>query len=312
LYGVFKYSVILPKKSLDAVQLRHSFLHELAHYKHRDNFVKWIVLLALRLHWFNPFVYKAANEIDLLCELRCDESATKCFSESERLDYGKTLLTVASNSLREPFSVFSSFGEDKQNLKERLEVLINMKSKKSSTLFVSFVAIALTAILAVFSLTACKTNTDQKTNINSHSPSNDSTSISKQFEQESTPSSQTVSTVSINPADKKQIIDNVSDELKEKYPDINVTNQWLGNKEENRYTVLFGCLKNDPQQGVAQVILESADGKNILEEKRYLDPMKNGALKVTDLESAKDDFMKIGDSTGKQRSFSCRSGFTLY
>ena len=48
-----------------------------------------------------------------------------------------------------------------------------------------------------------------------------------------------------------QIINNVSEALKSKYSDINITNEWLGAKcLEYRYVVLFGSLKSDPRQGI--------------------------------------------------------------
>ena len=185
-----------------------------------------------------------------------------------------------------------------------------MKYRKNSVVLISSLSVALIAMMASVLLTSCGT---KKQHNSSSSSALSSSSVSCLALAPSSSSSSSSSSVqsnysSLSPADKKQIIDSVSDALKGRYPDMNVTNQWLGDKEENRYTVLFGSLKSDPQQGVAQMILESADGKNILQEERILDTMKTGALKVVSLESARDNGMVVEDSAGNKLALDCYMG----
>ena len=132
--------------------------------------------------------------------------------------------------------------------------------------------------------------------------------------QSSLKSSSTAKASSIsNPssADLIQIINNVSENLKKKYPDIEITNEWLGEKcLEYRYVVLFGALKSDSRQGVAQVIRFDPDCKKVLSQQRYLQPEKHGALKVYDT-GAKPNEMEIEDSDGNKMSFLTNTGFKL-
>ena len=57
LIGLFRPRIILPVSHLSERDFYYTVLHELTHYRRRDMLYKWLVQLALCLHWFNPFVY---------------------------------------------------------------------------------------------------------------------------------------------------------------------------------------------------------------------------------------------------------------
>lgn len=138
-------------------------------------------------------------------------------------------------------------------------------------------------------------------------------SSSKQVQNSSAPSanssiSSTLQTSTLSEADDRQIIQKVAEELINRYPDINITNEWLSAKGEFRYAVLFGSLKIDTRQGVGQVIRYNAECTEVLDEKKYLDPLKHGTVRVTDL-GARDNDMLIVDADGNKRSFAANQGF---
>jgi hypothetical protein len=158
LCGLLRSSIIIPDRYFTSDQLRYIFLHELVHYRYRDNILKWVTVLTMSVHWFNPVIYLAAREISRQCELACDEIATADFSKEERISYGRTLLAVASKTERRPFALSATMGEDKRNLKERLEVLMKAKKINKRTIVLSVCTLSVVAVLMVLTIILCGAN----------------------------------------------------------------------------------------------------------------------------------------------------------
>lgn len=123
LCGFFRCAVILPDRSFSPAQLRHTFLHELTHYRGHDNLLKSVAVLAVCAEWFNPAAYLAVREAGRLCELACDERVTSGLTREERIRYGETLLTASSTGSRRPFALSATMSDEKRNMKERLKLL---------------------------------------------------------------------------------------------------------------------------------------------------------------------------------------------
>jgi len=158
LCGLFRCSIVIPDRNFTPDQLRHAFMHELAHYRRYDNLLKWVTVLAVSVNWFNPVVYFAAREVGRQCELSCDETVTAGFSREERISYGRTLLAVASRTDHKPFALSATMSEDKRNLKERLEILIKEKKINKRTFLFSVSALLVVTILMVLTLVICGAN----------------------------------------------------------------------------------------------------------------------------------------------------------
>ena len=92
LIGFFHPCIVLPGADIPEKDLRYIILHELAHYKRRDMFYKWLVQVTVCLHWFNPLVHLMSREITKACEFSCDEAVLAKMESGSVQDYGKTLL----------------------------------------------------------------------------------------------------------------------------------------------------------------------------------------------------------------------------
>lgn len=145
--GFFRPYIILPTIDLEKTELAYIMRHELTHYRHLDMFYKWLVQLTVCLHWFNPFAYGVAKEINKCCELACDEAIIKTMDVQEKKAYGDTLLNALkvvgkyNNKL-----AAISLTEGAEQLKERLAAI--MKFKKASKSTISMM-LALTLVLTV-------------------------------------------------------------------------------------------------------------------------------------------------------------------
>ena len=148
LVGLFRPTIVLPKKVYRNEQLQNILLHELVHMRRLDVLVKWLTLLACGVHWFNPFVWLLRREIGRACELSCDEAVIGSLDTQGKQHYGDTLICVASNK-KIPMPVLSTMMcAEKRALKERLSAIMKNKKHTKLTLLVSailFLAVTLTA-----------------------------------------------------------------------------------------------------------------------------------------------------------------------
>lgn len=152
LVGLLRPAVVLTKAELSDTEFYYTVLHELAHYRRRDLFYKWLVQITVCLHWFNPFAYLMAREVNRMCELSCDEAVTKHMDEECRRAYGDTLLHAMGTGVFYKNSLASiTLGGGKQLLKERLGELmkVNKRSKRiTAAALAAAVLLAGTAVAA--------------------------------------------------------------------------------------------------------------------------------------------------------------------
>jgi beta-lactamase regulating signal transducer with metallopeptidase domain len=152
LVGIMRPCIIIPDAVLTGEELRNAFLHELVHCRRHDNVLKWLTVISLCVQWFNPVAYLAFREINRQCELSCDDAATAGFSREEKVGYGRTLLAAASQNRPYRFTISSGMGENKRNLKERLEALMKIRKLNRKTAFISVSVLVAVALLTVSSV----------------------------------------------------------------------------------------------------------------------------------------------------------------
>lgn len=144
LIGFFRPCIVLPTAGLSATAFQYIILHELTHYKRRDMFYKWLIQLIVCIHWFNPFIRLMNREVELACELSCDEAILKGLNRQERCDYGDTLLNALENSGSYKSATASvTLGESGKQLKERLDAIAGFqKRSKSARMAAAFLTLA--------------------------------------------------------------------------------------------------------------------------------------------------------------------------
>ncbi len=133
LIGIFRPCIVLPSADISEKDFQYTALHELIHYKRRDMFYKWLVQIAVCLHWFNPLVYLMSREIIKACEFSCDEAVLTKMGCDHAQDYGKTLLDAmaAVGRYKENLGAVT-LSENKQLLKERLCAIMKFKKKSKA------------------------------------------------------------------------------------------------------------------------------------------------------------------------------------
>jgi beta-lactamase regulating signal transducer with metallopeptidase domain len=168
LIGLIKPSVYLTDLTLgwDDARLYYVLRHELMHYKRHDLWYKWFSGLIQCIHWFNPLVAVMNKQINLQCEISCDEAVARDLSREEKMVYGNVLLDAVSENTPRFSSVLSStLYEDKKSMKERISTIImaNQKSKKSKTISIIITLVFCAAAFWLGAYTMGGRNTQKST-----------------------------------------------------------------------------------------------------------------------------------------------------
>lgn len=134
LLGLTHPCILLPSGKYPQPMLEGALRHELAHWRRHDLWLKWLGAAVACLHWFNPAVWWLQRQLSRACELACDEAVVQNRSRAERIRYGTLLLAMASGEAANAPPVSASLWTDKQQLKERLEWIMEPNQKKKSAL----------------------------------------------------------------------------------------------------------------------------------------------------------------------------------
>jgi beta-lactamase regulating signal transducer with metallopeptidase domain/thiol-disulfide isomerase/thioredoxin len=154
--GLWKKRLLAPDgvfERFSPEELRHIFLHELAHIKRRDIEVNWLVALLQILHWFNPVLWLAFARMRADREVATDALALAHVGRTENVRYGETILKVVENLVRggvQPGLV--GIAESKAGLKERLRAIARCGASRPWR----WAAFGIAAIVAAVGLTAAR------------------------------------------------------------------------------------------------------------------------------------------------------------
>lgn len=164
MFGMFKPSIYVTETALsDDKIFSHVIAHETTHWKHRDNI--WAILrcAALALHWYNPLVWVAAFLSLRDAELACDEDTIKEIGEDERVDYGRTLISLTTKKpMAGIMSTATTMTGSKNGIKERIMLIAKKPKVLKITVAVLILAVA-AAMVVTFSSPLMKRAEEQET-----------------------------------------------------------------------------------------------------------------------------------------------------
>lgn len=149
LCGHFRPRLLLPHETRvarDRNELRHIFLHELAHLQRHDILIGYVASLLHLLHWFNPLVVFGLRRMRADRELVCDGLALSRLHPEEAPAYGHTVVRQIERLLvtGRPF-VLAGLGGDRAYVKERIAMISRSRGqtpRRSPLTFVLVVCLA--------------------------------------------------------------------------------------------------------------------------------------------------------------------------
>lgn len=163
--GFVKPRIILPlslAQNSSDTGLRHILIHELVHIKRLDHWTKPLSVLALCIHWFNPFVWLSFVLAQKDRETSCDEKVLACAKSDIKSSYATLLIETASRQ----HSLFNSgllaFGEC--SIKSRVKSIMRYKKANAGKYAVMYGVLLSACILLLTNaniLTASNSNQEE-------------------------------------------------------------------------------------------------------------------------------------------------------
>lgn len=150
-YGFFHPVILMPKISdwENENQIRYILEHEYVHIQRCDAVLKLAIVLAVCIHWFNPFVWVMYILFNRDIELSCDETVLRRFGEETKASYAGLLIAMEEKKSG-LIPLGSSFS--KTAIEERITAI--MKIKKSSMAMIVAAAVMVASVTAVFATSA--------------------------------------------------------------------------------------------------------------------------------------------------------------
>ena len=146
--GYFRPRIYLPIHLISDCkpsEIRYILLHELQHYRHKDNLVNYLMILAGILYWFNPLVWTAFAAIRGDREIACDASVLRMLDKENYRDYGFTLINFAEKLSHTVFPFSAGLGGSTKQIRRRI---LNIAAYRKPS------ALKMMKNIAVYSLTA--------------------------------------------------------------------------------------------------------------------------------------------------------------
>lgn len=134
--GILSSILILPRRAEKTNENNYEYMlrHELVHIKHHDLLIKYIGLLVLAVHWYNPFVYIMFHEISVISEMYCDSIVIGGKGEEECRKYGDLILKLAVQNKfanKRQFFIGMTDSRDKWVYKRRILEMKRAKKYKA-------------------------------------------------------------------------------------------------------------------------------------------------------------------------------------
>lgn len=112
--------------------------NEFAHIRRFDTMIKLVMVTALCVHWFNPFVWLMYVIANRDIELSCDEAVVRIFGENVRLAYALTLIELEER--RNRFApLVNNFS--KNAIEERIQAIMPYRKASILTSCIAFILI---------------------------------------------------------------------------------------------------------------------------------------------------------------------------
>ena len=150
-FGILRPVILMPKTTdwNDEKTLQYVLAHEFVHIRRFDTITKLILLIALCVHWFNPFVWVMYVLANRDIELSCDETVLHVFGENTKASYARTLIGMEEikSGITPLCNNFS-----KNALEERMTAI--MKTKKSTVLSIALAVLIVAGTATAFATSA--------------------------------------------------------------------------------------------------------------------------------------------------------------
>lgn len=160
LFGFFNIYIILPNNinNLSDYEIKYVLMHELSHYKRKDNILKLCWTIIKDIYFFNPIIYIIYKQIIKDMETATDEMAVSEFDTENKKEYCRTLIKLTDNYAEKNFvSKTLAISDSKDNLKRRITMIKLSDGFIKHKVLISVISIIVILVLGILFLTTPKT-----------------------------------------------------------------------------------------------------------------------------------------------------------
>lgn len=152
--GILFPVILVPPWNEDEVNkdlYRNVLKHEFVHIRHGDLLIKFIGMMVMAVHWFNPLTYILYHEISNISEMYCDSVVLRGKGENIRQEYSELLLRLAAkeNSIGDGLTIGIIGGNNKRALKRRILEMKTVNKNKRILSMIMLVFICMTGGISV-------------------------------------------------------------------------------------------------------------------------------------------------------------------
>ena len=148
--GFFKSYILFPNQNFSDYQKEMLFIHEQAHIQNKDSVFKFLIIICLCMHWYNPLIWIFLPIYSYSAECLCDFKVIQRFSSDiDRKNYAALLLDIASNESPLPKIWKNNFSTSKKIIKRRLLYIMKTTNKNKKVLLCTILSLLCLTILPI-------------------------------------------------------------------------------------------------------------------------------------------------------------------
>ena len=154
IFGIFNIRILINDEllKLSNKEIEYVLMHEISHYKRKDNLLNILITLLRIIYIFNPIVFIVLNKVKKDLELATDENAMIFNDKEEQKEYCKTLLKLATLNSDKFLVQTLCLTDEKKNLERRIDsakLMNKFKENKKQIALISLILIVF-IILVLF------------------------------------------------------------------------------------------------------------------------------------------------------------------
>lgn len=148
--GFIKSYILFPNQNFSDYQKEMLFIHEQAHIQNKDSVFKFLIIICLCMHWYNPLLWIFLPIYSYSAECLCDFKVIQRFSSDiDRKNYAALLLDIASNESPLPKIWKNNFSTSKKIIKRRLLYIMKTTNKNKKVLLCTILSLLCLTILPI-------------------------------------------------------------------------------------------------------------------------------------------------------------------
>lgn len=154
IFGIFNIRILINDEllKLSNKEIEYVLMHEISHYKRKDNLLNILITLLRIVYIFNPIVFICLNKVKKDLELATDEKAIIFNDKEEQKEYCKTLVKLATLNSDRFLVQTLCLTDEKKNLERRIDsakLMNKFKENRKQIVVISLVLMAF-IILVLF------------------------------------------------------------------------------------------------------------------------------------------------------------------